>query len=411
MEGKAIVRILVVDDDEAQCQLLQQILGECGYVCESTTSPMNALSKLSEIPYNLIISDITMEEKDGLELLKEARSLHPETKFIMMTGYVERYLYSQIIDAGATDFIPKPFPAEELLAKIERLQRETKADEELRRHRDHLEDLVERRTADLSRANELLQQEIAERERMANSLRESESCIRQLNEHILNMLMVISHDIRGPLVAIAAIAKLLLRGVYGKLDQSVENTVRDLLSRIVQLIGIAEDCLGKAHAVDGSIRLERESLDLRQGIVDPVLDEISSDIEKHHIAIDNRLGSIPAGKILIKANRTWLKVVFRNLFRNAIKYGGSGCTIAFGFQDLGCCYRLNVYNTGKPIPEEQRDKLFTKFGRIQGAVGGQLEGIGMGLYLIKKIVSEHGGDIWYEARPDGSDFVFTIPKE
>jgi signal transduction histidine kinase len=411
MQGKAIKRILVVDDESVQCDLVQQLLERHGYGCEATTSPLDALEMLAQDRYDLVISDIQMEEKDGLELLKEARSEHPHTEFIVMTGYAEFHPYGKIISAGASDFIAKPFAVAELLAKIERIDRERRSQQELQEHRGHLEELVRNRTAELTRANEFLQSEIAERKRMESSLRESESRIRQLNEHILHMVMVMSHDIRGPLVAIAATVKLLLRGVYGKLDESVSNTVKDLLSRIAQLLGIAEDCLGKAYAADGSIRMEREILDLRQGIIDPVLDEISHEIEKHHITIDNRLGSIPAGTIPIKANKTWLKAVFRNLFRNAIKYGGPGCTIAFGFEDHGASYRLHVYNSGNPVPEGYRDKLFTKFGRIMQARSGAPDGVGLGLYLIKEIVRKHGGDIWYEARPDGSDFVFTIPKE
>jgi signal transduction histidine kinase len=137
------------------------------------------------------------------------------------------------------------------------------------------------------------------------------------------------------------------------------------------------------------------------------------DLKKFNIRIDNRLGSIPAGAIRVNASRVWLKAVFRNLFGNAIKYGGTGCTIAFGFEDHEAFYKLNVYNSGRPIPEESRGKLFTKFGRINESPGGPgaIDGAGMGLYLIKEIIRKHGGDIWYEAHPNGSDFIFTIPKD
>jgi len=250
---------------------------------------------------------------------------------------------------------------------------------------------------------------LAESCRQNQELIDSEDRIRKLNEHILHMLMVVSHDIRGPLVSMAATLKLLERGSYGGMDQSVANTIHDLLTRVAQLIGIAEDCLGKAHSVDNTLKIEREMLDLRQAIIDPVLDELSNEIQTQEILIDNRLGAIPAGSILVNVNKMWLKTVFRNLFKNAIKYGGRGCRIAFGFEDHGDFYRLNVYNSGTPIPEEHRGKLFTKFGRIE--TGRPADGVGLGLYLIKEIIRKHGGDIWYEARPDGSDFVLTIAKE
>lgn len=256
-----------------------------------------------------------------------------------------------------------------------------------------------------------LERALMETRLYSHQLSESEKRARLLNQHILHMLMIMSHDIRGPLVSMAATLKLLLRGLYGKMDESVANTLRDLLSRVYQLAGLAEDCLGKANSINGSLRVEREVLDLRQDIIDPVLDELSNDIQKRGILIDNRLGAIPAGSIPVKVNRIWLKAVFRNLFQNAIKYGGTGCSIAFGFEDHGKHYRLNVYNSGVPIPPEHRDLLFTKFGRVPRGDRPEQEGVGLGLYLIREITRKHGGDIWYEAKPDGSDFVFTIPKD
>ena len=68
-----------------------------------------------------------------------------------------------------------------------------------------------------------------------------------------------------------------------------------------------------------------------------------------------------------------------------------------------------MYNSGKPVPEKCRPKLFTKFSRIEENNNGNSNGTGLGLYLVKKIIQKHGGDIWYEAKENGSNFVFTLP--
>ncbi len=257
----------------------------------------------------------------------------------------------------------------------------------------------------------------AEQEKVAEShegearLRESEERLRTLNHDILHLLMIMSHDIRGPLVALAATVKLLLKGSYGNMDDSVRNTLSDLQTRVIRLLGVTEDFLGKAHSLDGSLKIERETMDLRQDIIDPVLNELANDIVQREIVIDNRLGAIPAGRIPVRANKIWLQTVFRNLFSNAIKYGGKGCRIAFGFEDHGTYYRLNVYNSGPRVPPELQDRLFTRFFRGEAGEAGLQDGVGLGLYLTKEVIHRHGGEIWYEARHNGSDFIFTIPKE
>jgi signal transduction histidine kinase len=253
--------------------------------------------------------------------------------------------------------------------------------------------------------------DITERKRAEAMSLEAEQSIRRLNKQILYMVMLLSHDLRGPIIAIASILKLMLRGAYGKLDQSPANTVQDLLSRCARLLGTAEDYLGKASVVGNSIKMQREVLDLRQDIIDAVLDELADDITRHEIVIDNRLGAIPAGVIPISANKTWLKAVYRNLFTNAVRYGGKGCTISFGFEQRESHYLLNVYNSGRPIAEEDREKIFDRFERIEPLDGPTPDGVGLGLCLCREIILEHGGEIWYEARPDGSNFVFTISRE
>jgi PAS domain S-box-containing protein len=253
--------------------------------------------------------------------------------------------------------------------------------------------------------------DVTERKQAEAALLESEQLVRRLNEQILNMVMILSHDIRGPLVAIASILKLMLRGVYGKLDQSLANTVQDLLSRCARLLGTAVDYLGKASIVGGSLEMKREVLDLREEIIDAVLEELADDITRREIVIDNRLGAIPAGSIPICANKTWLKAVYRNLFTNAVKHGGKGCTISFGFEQRESHYRLNVYNSGRPIAERDRAKIFDRFERIEPSKGPAPDGIGLGLALCRQIIREHGGEIWYEALPDGSNFVFTVSRE
>ncbi|MFH1135108.1 MAG: PAS domain-containing sensor histidine kinase [Pseudomonadota bacterium] len=252
--------------------------------------------------------------------------------------------------------------------------------------------------------------DITEQKRMEKALRESEQAVRRLNEHILNMVLVLSHDIRGPIVAIASSLKLMLRGAHGQLDQGPAKAAQDILDHVVRLMGTADDYLGKAAVVEGAMEMNRETLDLRRDIVDVVLDELSMLITGRQIIVDNRLGADSAAPLTIKADRTWLKAVYRNLFTNAIKYGGKGCTISLGVEPRDSHYRLNVFNSGPPIAGESLERLFVKFGRVPARAGSVPDGVGLGLCLSRDIIQAHGGEIWYEAQPGGSNFIFTIPR-
>jgi PAS domain S-box-containing protein len=250
--------------------------------------------------------------------------------------------------------------------------------------------------------------EITDKKHGEMLLIQSNEEIKRLNENILKMLKIMSHDIRSPLFTMFSALKLLQRGNYGWMDESATNTVKDLAVRVQRILGIADDCLGKVCAVEDQFKIEKEEIDLRQEVVETILEELAGEIETNNITIDNRLGSIPTGSIMVHASRIWLKAVYRNLFMNAIKYGGHGITIAYGYEDHGSYYKLSVYNNGPVIPREKRDTLFEKFSRADKV--SDHEGMGMGLFLTKEILNKHGGDIWYEDMEHGAAFIFTLPK-
>ena len=129
---REIKRVLVVDDEQEICALLTKFLRSSGYSCESTTDPTKAMEVLKRNGFELVISDIQMAGIDGLQLLGEILEIEPGLDTIMMTGHTDAYTYSDIIKAGASDFIAKPFQLPEFKAKMERIDRERKMQRELR---------------------------------------------------------------------------------------------------------------------------------------------------------------------------------------------------------------------------------------------------------------------------------------
>jgi signal transduction histidine kinase len=234
-----------------------------------------------------------------------------------------------------------------------------------------------------------------------------------LNEKMPNMVKALSHDVRGSLLSMSATLKLLSRGHYGKMDEAVVHRIRELFSKTSGLIGVTEEYLGRSFSVNNDLNAEVESLDLMKDVLIPVLKELSSELKGHRLMIDHRLHAMSNKPISIRTKGVWLKMVFRNLLRNATKYGDKKGTIAIGFEDQGSCYRWDVYNSGKPIPEEYRERLFTQcVGSMNGRNGREGPGgTGLGLYLVGNVIQKLGGEIWYEAKENGSNFVFTLPPK
>jgi two-component system, cell cycle response regulator len=124
--------ILIVDDDPYLKETLEQLLRRLGFPSESVSSGMDAIKKLGENKYSIVLTDMKMPGMDGLELIGRIRDGF-DISTIAMTGYSEGYTYVDVINAGASDFIKKPFGIEELEAKIRRIITERNLRKELNR--------------------------------------------------------------------------------------------------------------------------------------------------------------------------------------------------------------------------------------------------------------------------------------
>lgn len=229
------------------------------------------------------------------------------------------------------------------------------------------------------------------------------------HDEILNMVSMASHDIRDSVVSIAAALKLINKGYYGKIGEDVSHEIEKLMGKLSGIIGIVEDSLSRSVCLNGELGQLHEELDLHADILEPVLNELYDEIWDAGVIIYNAHKTAPKVDYNVRGNRFLLKAVIRNLLKNAMKYGGQGTRIAFGFVDSDDYVIVNIYNSGIPVHKESRDRLFKKFDQVSPERKSS-EGIGLGLYLVKEIITKHGGTIWYEAKKQGSNFVFTLPK-
>lgn len=230
------------------------------------------------------------------------------------------------------------------------------------------------------------------------------------NEEILDLLKITAHDLRGGIFNLGAGLKLLKRGSFGGMDIGVSQEIDNLYGYLTKLMGNLEEAMGRAFSLSEGLVIRKETIHLQRDVLDPVLAELSRDLRQSCGLFHNGLGVVQDEQLMLLGDRFWLKAVFRNLLRNAIKYGGKGVKLGVGFLHQGTLVRINIYNSGQPIPPEYGQNLFTPFSRRSPSQDGRSNGLGLGLYLVRQAIERHGGTIWYEPKRHGSNFVFTLAR-
>lgn len=364
--------ILLVGDGSHLFRTIAWVLEYKGYAVKAAASPEAALEALVKKNYDLVIAKLTLSELDGVDVLKRAKRLNPAVKIMVVSGQHEVALPWEAYQIEVDDYILMPVSPTELWRRVSHC----------------LEGL-----------------EIVD---LVPGKIEQTQGIADLNERVLDRLMMMFHDIRSSMVSTAASLKLLSRGKFGEMSAESLEKLREVGDGVDNLILLSEEFMAKVFS-GAADDLEKEKLDLQHDVVNPVLDELAMELRNHQITLDNRLKQRPAEIIPVQGSRIWLQSVFRNLVNNGIRHGGDGCTIVIDWQKQGCNCRLNVSNTGEPVPEEYRSLLFSGGRKMRRSKGSGV-GLGLGLYLSRDIISRHGGNLLYEARPNGSNFVVTLPQ-
>ncbi|MDH3359687.1 MAG: response regulator [Desulfobulbaceae bacterium] len=113
-------RLLVVDDEAIVGKRLQQVFGKMGFAVESHTNPVSAMESMQANPFDIVVTDLKMEEMDGMEVLSQAKDINPEARVIIITGYAQSETEDEAFAKGVFAFIAKPFRLDELKQVINR---------------------------------------------------------------------------------------------------------------------------------------------------------------------------------------------------------------------------------------------------------------------------------------------------
>lgn len=370
-------KILIVDDKPENLVALETVLKDLDIELVKATSGNEALKKTLHYDFALALLDIQMPEMDGYELAsilrEEEKTSHLPFIFISAV-YTDNLNVFKGYEKGAFSFITKPFQPEILINKVkffvEKHQQEVALYE--------LNKRLEKKNADLEFSNQELEA----------------------------FTYSVSHDLRAPLRAISGYMGIL-EEEYGKtLDDEGKRLISRVSKNAVKMSDLIDSLLGLSRL--GKTELKKSNIDMNS-LVTEVLTELKAQKDfnaKVKIVIKNISGA--------SGDKELLRQVFSNLISNAIKYSGKKDTplIEIGSENKNDIQEILYYvkDNGVGFNMEYRDKLFGIFHRLHDVR--DFEGIGIGLAIVKRIVTRHGGRVWGDGEIDrGAIFYFTLPRE
>lgn len=411
---QAPARILLVDDQPGRLLTYQAILEPLGERLVQASSGREALQRLMEDDYAVILLDVNMPGMDGFETAQLIHQ-HPrfeKTPIIFVTAVnVSDMDRLQGYKLGAVDYVTVPVIPEILRSKVEVLV-------ELYRKRRELELLNQSLAADnqalqLEKARELeslneslrqanealalrngeLQREVAERVKAEQQLREADH---RKDE----FLATLAHELRNPLAPLQnalSIRRLSLGAEPDPLQDTMERQLALLVRLIDDLLDIARITQGKLTLRKAETRLDAV-LESAVEIARPLLDD-------GHCQFDLQL---PEQPVVLHADQARLAQVFSNLLNNAVKYSDPGSHIELQADVDGDDIVVSVRDNGIGLAPDQLGQVFDVFRQVDTAIERSRGGLGVGLTLVHKIIQMHGGQVEVESAGLGSGCTFRV---
>lgn len=227
--------------------------------------------------------------------------------------------------------------------------------------------------------------------------------IQRRNKELDDFTYVVSHDLKEPLISIECYSKILLEEYNVMLQSEGGEYLQSIVQASARMKCLIDDLLTLS-------RISRISESFKPIDIESILTEIKLDLE-YTIQLKNVKLIVQESLPKVFGNETQMKVLFRNLISNAIKFNNKqNPTIEIGYEIFGKeRYKYFVKDNGIGIEEKYYEKIFVIFQRLHSR--GEFEGTGAGLAIVKKIIEMHRGNIWVESNlGEGTTFNFTLLK-
>lgn len=370
VENSKIDRILAVDDTIDNLILVQTILESEGYEIDLVSDGIAALEKVEQSPPDLILLDVMMPGIDGYEVTRRIRKNLDNKSYIpilLITAFHESSVVEGL-DAGADDFIRKPFDTDELLARVRSLLR------------------------------------------LKHSLDEQKKMARQREDFVSRL----THDLRTPLVAADRMLNLFMEDTFCKISPEMKQAISVMIRSNQNLTQMVNTLLEVSRFEAGKKTLNWERCNLKE-IAQEVVSELTPlAMEKNlTLTVDtHELDPLKETAGVVMGDSLELRRVLSNLVGNAIKFTDVGSVeIRFSEQlakpQNQSYLTIEIEDTGYGIPLEDQATIFERFRQGRN----KRSGSGLGLHLSRRIAEAHGGNIQVTSEQGkGSTFTVRLPK-
>jgi signal transduction histidine kinase len=362
-------QVLIVDDMSTTRVMLSRYVRQLGHQDTTASNGREALELLTSQKFDLILLDVMMPEMDGYTVLETMKSdaEFRDIPVVMISGVDEIESVVRCIERGAEDYLPKPFNATLLRARISACLEKKRLWDELGENYRRLQEL----------------------ERLRDSLTD-----------------MIVHDLRTPLASF--ITGLQTMESLGALSDLQRECLSLSLDGGQTLLSMINDLLDISRMEQGTVPIEYSMLTI-ESVVKTALRQVTQLADDKNITLDYEITTTFS---TLLADEEKLCRILVNLLGNSIKFTPDRGSVHVDVSESGSDVRFGVRDTGEGIPAEAFERIFEKFGQVESRLAGRKMSTGLGLTFCKMAVEAHGGHIWVESRPgQGSTFFFTLPLQ
>jgi signal transduction histidine kinase len=363
-------RVLVADDNADMREYVTRTLG-AHWTVEAVTDGERALAAVREHPPDVVVADVMMPNLDGFGLLRALRAT-PTTAgvpVLLLSARAGEEARVEGLDAGADDYLVKPFSARELVARVRVL-------------------LEHRSLATALAAANQDAEEARLRAEAANRAKDE-------------FLAMLGHELRNPLTPIVTAVQLMrIHGIDNRELVVIERQVGHLLR-------LVDDLLDVARITRGKIELRRAHGELAPLVLRGL--EIASPLlEQRRQTVTL---SLPTRGLEVHADPDRIAQVVSNLLTNASKYSEAGTAIDVAAERDGDVVRLRVRDRGMGLPPEMLGRIFDVFYQQPQSLARSEGGLGLGLAIVRSVTELHGGVVraHSEGPGRGSEFIIELP--